>query len=284
MTTNLSTLQVTDPQLQKYAKLIYAQTGIRISEQKKSLLSNRLRRRLRATGLSCFDDYYRLVEKLPQDDPEWSAFLQEITTHESFMYRDKGQWDWFRKEFIPNLAKEARQNNRPKSLRIWSAACSTGDEPYTIASCIADSLMDFKSWSIQIVATDIGSGALDHAKEGIFSERSVKELPENMRKRFFKKEQDANAWSAKPDIRSLIRFKQHNLLDPLVEKAFDLVVVKNVLIYFDKESKSKVLSQIEKVTKPGALLVSGPAEGISDLMKSWERLQGWLHRKPENAA
>jgi chemotaxis protein methyltransferase CheR len=197
------------------------------------------------------------------------------------MYRDKGQWEWFRKTFLPELSQAARKKHRPRHLRIWSAACSTGDEPYTIACCLADALLEHSQWTIEIVATDIGQGALEHARQGQFNERSVRELPEAFQRRFFRQDRDSGLWNAKPEIKKWLRFKQHNLLEPLRERPFDLVVVKNVLIYFDKESKRRVLEQVDRVLKPGGLLLSGPAEGISDLLKSWDRVQGWLHRKPE---
>jgi chemotaxis protein methyltransferase CheR len=159
----LNTDQVTDQQLARYADLIYAKTGIVMPPQKRTLLSNRLRRRLRATGIAGFDEYLQRLQSLPIEDAEWAAFLQEITTHESYLFRDMNQWDWLRQTYLPEIAAQARAGERPQSLRVWSAACSTGDEPYTIACCIADALTSHAQWKIEIVGTDIGVGALAHA-------------------------------------------------------------------------------------------------------------------------
>ena len=117
-----TTLQVTDDQLARYASLIYDKTGIRISPQKKTLLSNRLRRRLRATGLNCFDAYLNRLKTLGAADPEWDAFLQEITTHETYLFRDTSQWDWLRESFLAEVQSAARRGERDKTLQIWSAA------------------------------------------------------------------------------------------------------------------------------------------------------------------
>ena len=161
MTATATLVQVTDAQLADYAKLVYQRTGISLSPKKKMLLSNRLRRRLKATGIDSFSIYFKHLQELPGDDPEWDAFLQEITTHETYLFRDMSHWEWLCRTYLPEVAEAARKGSRQKNLRIWSAACSTGDEVYTIAACIADKLPGFADWKIDILGTDIGVGALE---------------------------------------------------------------------------------------------------------------------------
>lgn len=273
--------QVTDEQLRRYADLIYRRTGIRISPQKKTLLSNRLRRRLRETGIKGYDEYFQYLTSLKPDDPEWDGFLQEITTHETYLFRDEAQWNWFRKQFLPEMEARAKKTGR-RQLRIWSAACSTGDEAMTIATCIAASLPNFQRWNIRILGTDIGIGAVEQAKTAVFNERAMRLVPEELRKRYFTQVPNASVWKAKPVLTSMASFRQHNLLDPLVnEGPFDIVFLKNVLIYFDTESKKRVIGNVTKVIREGGYLVAGAAEGISDLVRSFQRLQPWLYRVPE---
>lgn len=271
--------QVSDLQLSRYADLVYRRTGIRVSPQKKMLLSNRLRRRLRDTGITDFEQYYKHLTKLAPSDPEWDAFLQEITTHETYLFRDEAQWDWFRNGFLAERAAEARTVGQ-RTLRIWSAACSTGDEPMTVACCVVAYLPNLTQWKVQIVATDIGVGALEQARSGVFGERSMRLVPEDYRRRFFTKAKEGQIWQARSQVSSLIAFKQHNLMEPLREAPFDLVLLKNVLIYFDATSKRKVLDHISTLVRPGGLLVAGAAEGVSDLLREYERLQPWLYRRP----
>ena len=271
--------QVSDAELSQFAELIYARTGIRVSPQKKTLLSNRLRRRLRQTGINSFGDYFQHLKRLPAADPEWDAFLQEITTHETYLFRDEAQWAWLRTSYLPECAARAGKSTRP-TLRIWSAACSTGDEPHTIASCIAACLPDLAKWRVQILGTDIGVGALEQAKAGVFGERAMRLVPDDFRTRFFTKARDANVWQAKPALGAMLRFRQHNLLEPLREEPFDLVFLKNVLIYFDAASKRRVLEHVRAAIMPGGLLVAGAAEGVGDLLKDFVRIQPWLYRKP----
>ena len=272
--------EVTDGELAKYAELIYRRTGIRVPPQKKTLLSNRVRRRLRETGIHGFAAYYDHLKRLRPDDPEWDAFLQEITTHETFLFRDEGQWEWFRKAYLPQLATEIRSGSRRRTLRIWSAACSTGDEAFTAACCIAACLPNHGQLQIRILGTDIGSGAVEQAKAALFGERAMKLVPESYRKSYFSKAKDANVWQARPVLTGMVTFRQHNLLDPLRERPFDVVLLKNVLIYFTPESKKQVIENVRSVIRPGGLLVSGPAEGIADLVKDYVRLQSWLHQRP----
>jgi chemotaxis protein methyltransferase CheR len=269
---------ISDTLLAKYGKLIYDTTGIRISPQKKAMLSNRLRRRLRATGLPDFEKYFDYIQKLPLTNQEWDEFLQEITTHETYLFRDELQWDWFQKQFLPEFVGEANTAKRPRSLRVWSAACSTGDEAYTVATCIAAAIPALSQWKVKIVGTDIGIGAVRHAQQAQFNARAMRLVPEELKAKFFVKQANEPMWQPKPALLGMTEFIQHNLLEPLRQPPFDLVILKNVLIYFDEPSKLKVLTNIRKAIAPGGLLVAGVAEGVSDLVKDLQRLQPWLYR------
>jgi len=272
--------EVTDGQLALYADLIYRRTGIRVAPQKKTLLSNRLRRRLRETGIAGFEEYYQYLRALPPDHPEWDDFLQEITTHETYLFRDEGQWEWFQKSYLPERAAAARQGSRPNGLRIWSAACSTGDEAYTAACCIAACLPNYQRWQIRILGTDIGVGAVEQARTGRFSERAMRQVPASYRARFFVKDPATNQWQARPVLTAMTSFRQHNLLEPLRERPFDVVFLKNVLIYFAPESKRRVMEHVRSMVQPGGVLVTGPAEGIGEHLRDFIRLQPWLHQRP----
>ena len=252
--------EVTDDELTRYAELIYKRTGIRISPQKKTLLSNRLRPRLRETGAGGFGDYYDHLRQLRPDHPEWDAFLQEITTHETYLFRHQEQWEWFRKTYLPHCAAEARSGSRPRALRIWSAACSTGDEVFTAACCIADCLPNFAQWQIRILGTDIGGGAVEQAKTAVFGERAMKLVPESYKRRFFRKTAP-DAWQARPVLTEMVAFRQHNLLERLHDAPFDLVLLKNVLIYFAPESKKRRDGQHPRGNRPGGMSRDGTRGG-----------------------
>jgi chemotaxis protein methyltransferase CheR len=276
-----NSVEVNDAQMQKYSDLIYSKTGIRIPVQKKTLMSNRIRRRLRETGISDYEQYFQLLNKLSMKDKEWDHFLQEVTTHETYMFRDATQWDWFSKVYLSDLRKAA-DAGQPRSLRVWSAACSTGDEAYTIATCIANSILDLPQWKINNVGTDIGIGAVEAAKAALFNERAINLVPDALKKKFFGKLPDTELWQPRVELKQMTSFRQHNLMQPLAEKPFDVIFLKNVLIYFDAVSKATVVANVKKLLRPGGYLVAGAAEGVGDHLRDMKRVQAWLFQAPND--
>lgn len=276
MQTTVAIADVTPSQLQRYAALVYEKIGVTIPAQKTTLLSNRLRRRLRATGIKSYDEYYAKLVSSSVTDPEWQAFLQEITTHETYLFRDEVHWKWFSDDFLRNVRDEGARGTRPKTLRIWSAACSTGDEAATIACCIAEVIPEAKEWRIEIVGTDIGAGSVAQAKAATFNERSMRNVSPARRTRFFTHTPDGR-YQLKPELQRWQQFRVHNLLKPLGDRTFDVVFLKNVLIYFDKPSKRRVIEAMRGSMRPGTYLVTGAAEGVADLLGEFESLQAWLH-------
>jgi len=282
MTSAILNLLITDELLTKYAKLIYDRTGIRVSPHKKTLLSNRLRRRLRATGMESFEDYFQVVRKLDACDPEWDAFLQEITTHETHLFRGQSHWDWFQNEYLKHRLSLARAGKSRKSLRVWSAACSTGDEACTIAVCIANTIANASQWKIEIIGTDIGDGAVESARNAQFGERAMHQVPAEYRRKYFDVNSDKSKWTLKANWTRWLSFHQHNLLDPLSGPPFDIIFLKNVLIYFDPASKQKVLAHLHGSLEQDGYLVTGAAEGVADLLQNFHREKCWRHRKTKS--
>jgi len=269
---------VTPAQLDRFAKLIYDRIGVSISPQKATLISNRLRRRLRQNNLTCFDRYYDLLSTAPADHPEWEGFLQEVTTHETYLFRDQNHWDWLRDKFVPEMTAAVKAGTRTPRIRVWSAACSSGDEATSAACCLADRLTPPASWKVEIVGTDVGARTVQEARALTFGERAMRLVPEGYRKRFFTPGVAAGEFTAKPVLRSMLRFEVHNLLHPLREAPFDLIFLKNVLIYFDARSKARVLDNVRRLLRPGGVLVTGPADGAGEFLKDFQSTQGWLHR------
>lgn len=271
--------QVTDAELARYARLIYDRTGISFPPQKKILLSKRVRRRLRATGLIDFRTYLDHLSRLPEHAPEWDAFLQAVTTHETYLFRDEAHWRWFRYDCLKELQQAAQAGTRAPRLKVWSAACSTGDEAYTIATCAAAAL-NLQNWQVQILGTDIAASTLDAARRANFGDRAMRLVPRHLRQRYFHESEMGRSWQPLPELRGLVRFRQHNLLQPPPQRRFDVVFLKNVLIYFDGSSKGTAIEHVRSAIAPGGWLVCGAAEGVADLLKDYDRLRPWLFRKP----
>ena len=276
-----TTVQVSDTELRRYARLVYDRLGIRLSAKKKTLLSNRITRRLRETPCTTFGEYLQYLERLEPEHAEWDAFIQEITTHETSLFREERHWEWFREEFLAEKKRAARRRGAAGSLRIWSAACSTGEEPYTIAACIAGTLLDFRDWRIQIIGSDVAVGALERAKRGEFNENSMRQTPDRFR-RFFKKSRGGKVWHPDPALRRMVSFRRHNLLETPKFGRFDLALVKNVLIYFDGDSRKRAIAAVCSALKPGGFLLTGSAEGIGEWAPKCERVRAWLARIPDD--
>lgn len=273
---DLAIQQLTDAQLTRFAKLIYDTVGVQITAQKRAMLSNRLRRRLKDNNLTDFDAYYDRLVRLSKTDPEWDQFLQAVTTHETFLFRDTPQWDWFQQEFLPERLRLATVNPAARSLKIWSAASSTGDEAYTIATCIAGALASAQGWKIEVFGTDIGVEAIRAAQNPEFGERAMKLVPETLKKRFYTSDADKTIWKPSAALRSLCRFERHNLLSPLRRDPFDVVFLKNVMIYFDAPTKAQVLKNVTGAMRKGSLLVTGASEAVSSLLNQFKRIKPWL--------
>lgn len=145
---------------------------------------------------------------------------------------------------------------------------------------MAAALPKFQQWKVFILGTDIGAGALEQARAGVFGERSMRLVPDDFRRRFFNKAKDAQIWQARPVLMEMMTFRQHNLMEPLRDAPFDVVFLKNVMIYFDATSKKQVVNNVRAMIRPGGLLVAGAAEGVADLVRDYVRLQPWLYRRP----
>jgi len=271
--------QLRQGEFDRFRAFIYGESGIHIPEHKVSLLSNRIRRRVKASGFADFEKYYHYLAG-PKGRREVEKFIDAITTNETAFFRTESQFDWFRKEFLPSVLAEKRRRDRPRTLRVWSAACATGAEPYSIAICLYENRLRLQGWSVTVVGTDISEGALSQAREGIYKPRAVEAVAETQLRRCFRALDEDTQWQVRPEIKELVRFERHNLMTPIREEPFDCVFLRNVLIYFDRESKQKVMIQLLKVLAPGGCLVVGPSEGVYDMTRSLERCSPLIYRKP----
>ncbi len=266
-------------QFEKFRSYIYKMSGIRVNDNKLSLLSNRIRRRLKAGPFTDFDAYYRYLSG-PDGHGELEHFLDSITTNETFFFRTQRHFEWFRDQFLSLVLTEERRGERARSLRIWSAGCATGAEPYSIAVCLWENRYRLRDWSQIIVGTDISEDALREARCGIFKPRAVEAVSERRIRRCFTPADEKGCWQVRPELTRLVRFEHHNLMTQMRQPPFDCVFIRNVLIYFDRDSKRTVVDNLINALAPGGFLVVGPSEGIFDMLRPLSRLDTFLYRKP----
>jgi chemotaxis protein methyltransferase CheR len=277
-TKSMNHAELTDEEYEKYCELIYRIAGIRMATNKRVMVSNRVRRRLRAIGITSFAKYFTFVTSRAGNG-EMPLFLDAITTNETHFFRDTQHYEWLGETFLPETAEQAVLRKRPKSLRIWSAACSTGEEPYSIALKILAKKPLFAGWRTMLLGSDLSGAALAAARTGSYNARAVRLIEAAQRQRFFNEDQATQRWIIKPEVKLPITWKQHNLLFPLKEDPFDCIFLKNVLIYFDTESKQMVVRNVIDVLAKGGYLVIGPTEGIYSMMDPLRKLKPWLYQR-----
>ncbi len=255
----MSTVQQLSPrEFKLITKFIYERTGIFIPDEKLALVSNRLRKRLRVLKLDGFMDYYDLMTSGGSEfEEEFPHFLSAVTTNETYFFRNARLWDLVSGDLLNELMElKARQ----KSLSVWSAACSSGAEAYSLAICLNEMRHKIRDWKLSIVGTDISSRVLDIAREGIYNEYAVSKCSDKRLKANFKK-LDEDRYRLRDDIRKMAKFRFHNLRDRMKEK-FDLVLLRNVMMYFDTPMKTKVVRSVAASMNTGALLYAGDVDPI----------------------
>ena len=274
----MHTAELTDDEFKRFCGLIYRTAGIRIADTKRVLVANRVRRRLRATGIRTFSEYYSFLTS-SAGGGEMPQFLDAITTNETYFYRDAHQYAWLEEEFLPEVARRTTEHKHPRGLRVWSAACSTGEEPYSIALKVLAKRHLFPRWKIALVGTDLSGSVLASARAGVYDERSIRQVTPEERKKYFEGDVSTGRWTIKEEVRSLVTWKPHNLLTPLREEPFDCIFLKNVLIYFDAASKQTVVRNVLAALAKGGYLVIGPTEGIYAMLDPLTKLKPWLYQK-----
>ena len=207
-------ISLTPDQFTMFQKFIYEQTGIWTLDGKTALLSNRIRRRLRDRGLESFDDYYKLLTAGTMAG-ELQAFIDAITTNETHFFRTSDHFDWFAGPFLDGVIARATAGQRERSLRVWSAACSTGEEPYSLAICLAENAPRLAGWTLQVVGTDICETALQAARAATYGPKAVELVSPERLARHFIADPGRETWRLKPAVAGLCEFRRHNLLDPM---------------------------------------------------------------------
>ncbi len=246
--------------------LIKSGSGLVLTADKGYLLESRLGPVAHKYGHANLDALIAALRLAPRGQM-LTDVVEAMTTNESFFFRDGKPFDMFRTKFLPEILE---RNAATRTLRIWCAAASTGQEPYSLAMLLAEEAKKLEGWNCQIIATDISNEALDRARSGIYTHFEVQRgLAIQRLIKFFEKQ--GELWQIKPDIRNMVQYRQFNLLhDPRPFGRFDVVFCRNVLIYFDQPTKTQVLNSISTVLDKDGILLLGGAEtvfGISDVFK-----------------
>ena len=268
---------LSEHELSEIRMLIEERTGILFDESRERFFSTRVREHLRERGLSRGVELLRVIRKT---NVEYEALLERLLTQETSFFRYPAVFDAFEKRVLPELhAKKFWKN--PRTLRVWSAGCSTGEEPYSIAITVLDSLSFADAWDVEILATDVGRHALKHAERGVYSGRGIASLNERQIAAHFTSTE--KGLQVKPRLRKMISFTQMNLAAPVYVGRMDLVFCMNVLIYFSEERRREVVQRFFDVLEPGGYLFLGHSESLSKMPVRFQAIvlgDCILYRKP----
>jgi chemotaxis protein methyltransferase CheR len=265
-----------DGDFRKISGLVMATTGIVISERKRSFIQGRLGRRLRVLGLTDFSQYCRVLEG-PDGDAERRVLVNAITTNHTAFFREPHHFDYMAKTVLPAIFQNREDASR--RVRIWSAGCSTGEEPYTLAMVLCDCQLPMSGWDIKILATDLDTNVIAHASAGVYDAERVESIPANFRKRYVNIQPDG-CGAMKAALRSLITFKPLNLLDDWPMRGpFDMIFCRNVVIYFDKPTQRTLFNRYADILKPDGWLTVGHSESLQKLTDRFNLVSRTVYRR-----
>ncbi|MEL7477383.1 MAG: protein-glutamate O-methyltransferase [Pseudomonadota bacterium] len=264
---------LSDQDFQTISQKVYKACGIVLGPHKREMVYSRLARRIRANQLDSFSAYLSFLEE--NEEQEFSQFINAITTNLTSFFRENHHFEYLSNTLIPKILDE---NKTTKRVRIWSAGCSTGEEPYSIAMTIANRFPT--DWDVKILATDLDSNVLAKAQNGIYDAGNVTGLGDEVLKKWFLKSADGHAYKVKPKLQSLIFFKRLNLLEKWPMKGpFDVIFCRNVLIYFDKETKDKLFRGYHQMLAADGHLFIGHSETMGKEHHEFKNLGRTMYQK-----
>jgi len=258
---------LSDELFNKFIKLIYKKTGIYYECNKKYYVQKRLETRAELLDMGSLNEYYMML-KFADDSSEFDRLINGLTINETYFFRDFPQLRNFAEDVLPLFAREKESR---KKIKIWSAACSTGEEPYTLSIILQEMLEKPEEWEIQILASDINTEVLQSARIGLYESRAIKDVPPEYLEKYFTKRHDK--YLINLNVRRSVTFRRINLMDENEMRninGFDFIFCRNCLIYFDDESRKSVLSSFYESLNPGGFIFLGHSESVGRISSAYK--------------
>lgn len=268
----------------KLRNLIYEKAGMSFEPKKIYFVKKRVEKRMEILGLEDVSQYYNLLKFKDKFGTEMQELLNLMTTNETYFFRELNQLEVFR-DFCLKETLERKRKKGGSKIKIWCAGCSTGEEPYTVAIMLRESLRDYSNWDIEILANDIDTGVLKRASEGVYRERAVRFVPPPVLKKYFTVTPHGN-YNLSGKIKDMVRFVHMNLIDNSKMRAIrgmDFIFCRNVLIYFDDVSRKTVMANFYDSLSPYGYIYLGHSESITRISTTFniKRAMGLIvHQKP----
>jgi chemotaxis protein methyltransferase CheR len=274
----IQSLDLTDKEFQLFREIIYRETGINMSDKKRKLIVARLSKRLRALNLSSFTDYYRYLNESPDADNEIVNLINRVTTNKTDFFRERQHFDFLLQQLYPQMIEQGRKTG-VRRLRIWSAGCSSGEEPYTLAMVTSKAFKAERGWDIKILATDLDTEMLGKAVAGVYTTQAVSPVPREYLVKYFSRK--ADSYEVKPGLKSMVAFRRLNLMDVTfpMKRPFDIIFCRNVIIYFDSKTKEELLNKFHRHLKDGGYMFVGHSESLMHMKDKFRYLKHTIYQK-----
>ncbi len=270
--------ELTPDQFQRFADLVRQHASIHLKPNKLTLLSNRLRKRLRALELLDFESYYEFLTG-PQARLEIQRFIEVVTTNESYFWRTESNFQLLRERLLPDLLDIFTERN----LSFWSAGCSTGEEPYNLAMELNETMKRMGYFMYQVIATDISEQVIDFARRGVYVDRKIERIPPAILRRYFRPvEETPGAFEVRSDVKEHVTFRVSNLFK-VRESPKHCIFCRNVMIYFDREKQEELVDRFFETLHPGGYLVIGHSESLQVISSRFESRyfpEGTAYQRP----
>lgn len=270
--------KMTDEEYLRIARFLKGRYGIDMS-RKKEIISGRLENYIRANGWETYTEYMNAVEKDVSGSLE-KKLVNLLSTNHTYFMREPEHFTYLRQVVLPWIK---RKEERTKDIRIWCGASSTGEEPYTIAMVIADYFgLEHGAWDTQVLATDISTDVLRKAMEGVYASEQVEVLPDNWKRRFFRKVLNEDTYRVTDELKKEVMYRKFNLMDDFpFRKKLHVVFLRNVMIYFDEKTKRELIQKVYDAMEPGGYLFIGQTESIAKEYCPFEHVRPSVYRKKE---
>jgi chemotaxis protein methyltransferase CheR len=269
---------ITEKEFQLFRDIIYHQTGIQMTEKKRNLVVARLSKRLRALNLSNFSEYYEYLNTSSNASDELNNLINRITTNKTDFFREKHHFDFLVNEVFPSYIDAAKKGGQ-RRLRIWSAGCSSGEEPYSLAMTVADFFKDERGWDLKILATDLDTDILMKASKGVYSSQQITPVPMGYLSKYFVR--SSQGYEVSPHIKAMIAFRKLNLMDPTfpMKKPFNIIFCRNVMIYFDDETKKDLIKKYHGQLTDNGYMFVGHSESLMYMKHLFKFLKHTVYLK-----
>lgn len=273
-------LTLTEEQYQQISEIVYNHCGINLHDGKKELIRSRLAKLLRKNQMSSYAEYLDRVMK-DTEGPAFSEFINSLTTNLTMFFREPHHFEFLGTSFMPRLLDD-KDRNRYSRIRAWSAGCSSGEEPYSIAMLLHNVVSDFHKWDVKILASDISSSILEKAQRGVYHRDKTSNIPQPLKVKYTQSNpKDHSQVMIVNQIKDMIVFKYLNLIrDWPFRGPFDFIFCRNVMIYFDRQTQQQLINKFWDVLAPGGTLFTGHSESLTGINHRFKYLLPTIYQKP----